>query len=105
MAYWYTTNVHRLTVHAYRKRFFSFFLFSFLFTTARVYHSEASSLKVKPNCASCVGGPCDEAAANLYERTVAALAGVMRPGPGVAQQVRNGAVQCMLAIVQSLRTW
>jgi hypothetical protein len=48
---------------------------------------------------------CDMAAANLYERTVAALAGVMRPGPGVAQQVRNGAVQCMLAIVQSLRTW
>jgi hypothetical protein len=32
---------------------------------------------------------CDMAAPNLYERTVAALAGVMRPGPGVAQQACN----------------
>lgn len=52
-----------------------------------------------------LSAPYHAAAANLYERTVSALAGVMRPGPGVAQQVRNGAVQCMLAIVQSLRTW
>ena len=49
---------------------------------------------------------CDADAPNLYERTVAALAGAtVAAGSGDAQQVRNGAVQCVLAVVRSLRTW
>ena len=47
---------------------------------------------------------CDADAPNLYERTVAALAGATVAGSGDAQQVRNGAVQCVLAVVRSLRT-
>mgnify|MGYP001499411944 CR=1 FL=1 len=40
---------------------------------------------------------------NLYERTLGALAGAMTPGKGPKQAVRNGALQCVLAMVQSLR--
>ena len=48
---------------------------------------------------------CDLNGENLYERTLGALAGAMTPGKGPKQAVRNGALQCVLAMVQSLRLW
>ena len=48
---------------------------------------------------------CDLNGENLYERTLGALAGAMTPGKGPKQAVRNGALQCVLAMVQSLRVW
>ncbi len=48
---------------------------------------------------------CDLNGENLFEATVGALAGAMTPGKGPRQAVRNGALQCVLAMVQSLRVW
>ena len=48
---------------------------------------------------------CDLNGENLFEATIGALAGAMTPGKGPRQAVRNGALQCVLAMVQSLRVW
>jgi len=48
---------------------------------------------------------CDLNGENLFEATVKTLAGAMTPGKGPRQAVRNGALQCVLAMVQSLRVW
>jgi guanine nucleotide-exchange factor len=48
---------------------------------------------------------CDVCGENLYERTVGALANTMAPGAGEQQKFRDGAVQCVLALVRSLRAW
>ena len=48
---------------------------------------------------------CDAYGENLYERTVQALATTMAPGSGERQKFRDAAVQCVLAVVQSLRAW
>ena len=48
---------------------------------------------------------CDSSGENLYERTIGALASSMAPGGGDQQKFRDGAVQCVLATVRSLRAW
>ena len=52
-----------------------------------------------------VNHDCDARGDNLYERTIGALASTMAPGGGDQQRLRDGAVQCVLATVQSLRAW
>jgi hypothetical protein len=52
-----------------------------------------------------VNHDCDARGDNLYERTIGALASTMAPGGGDQQRLRDGAVQCVLATVQSLRVW
>jgi hypothetical protein len=52
-----------------------------------------------------VNHDCDARGDNLYERTIGALASSMAPGGGDQQRFRDGAVQCVLAVVRSLRAW
>ena len=52
-----------------------------------------------------VNHDCDARGDNLYERTIGALASTMAPGGGDQQRFRDGAVQCVLAVVRSLRAW
>ena len=52
-----------------------------------------------------VNHDCDARGDNLYERTIGALASSMAPGGGDQQKFRDGAVQCVLATVRSLRAW